>query len=320
MLSKKILLRLFCVLASYQLFNVTFAQPSNFYFQNNPVWQVRDMQYGSNLPCAHIFVNEFSVSNDSTVNGKVYKKLLEKTQDLGYQLVGQPPYIPYYCTGPILPYTGVPSLKCLIRSQNKQMYVLPNGTSTEYLLYDFNLQIGSTLPQTPINNGTITVSSIDSILTPNGYRKRFLLNSANNPSQYLIEGIGHSKGFIDETMEGQLSHISWLECYKQSSSPWINISGNACIALSVKAPESFIASTKVAPNPFTYETTFRFSTDIEDGVLYVYSSTGKLCGTYPKIHGDSYVFQRQQLPCGLYFFELKDKQTTLEHGRFIIHD
>lgn len=305
---------------SLLLFTILKAQPSNFYFQNNPVWQVRDMQYGSNLPCAHIFVNEFSVSNDSTVNSIVYKKLLVKTQDLGYMLVGQPPYTPYYCTGPVLPYTGISSLKCLIRSQGKQIYVLANGTTTEYLLYDFNLQAGSTLPQTPINTGSITVSSVDSILTPNGYRKRFLLNSPNNPSQYLIEGIGHSKGFIDELMETQLSHVSWLECYKQASAAWINISGNSCIALSLKSASFLSPSVKVSPNPFSNTATFTFNSYVNDGELYVYSGTGKLCSVYKGLQGDSFVFQAQQLSKGLYFFELKSGSTLLEHGRFVINN
>ena len=91
---------------------------------------------------------------------------------------------------------------CLLRQDiaNKKVYTWYNGDS---LLYDFNLYLHDTLSPTLINSQVENyVSSIDSILVNNNYRKRFWLSvlgsNVSTDSAYvaLIEGEGSTFGLM----------------------------------------------------------------------------------------------------------------------------
>jgi hypothetical protein len=78
----------------------------------------------------------------------------------------------------------------------KKVYMLNLGATTEDLLYDFSLTLGST---TILNfpdisgsfpNATYTVTTIDTVLTRIGYRKQFKLKSATSDTLIYIESIG----------------------------------------------------------------------------------------------------------------------------------
>jgi hypothetical protein len=81
---------------------------------------------------------------------------------------------------------------------NKKVYIYALNKDT--LLYDFNLSLHDTLRPSYINNAvTNFVSSVDSLLVGNTYRKRFWL-STNSNSAYvaLIEGMGSTFGLVTQ--------------------------------------------------------------------------------------------------------------------------
>ncbi len=86
---------------------------------------------------------------------------------------------------------------------NKEIFILDIGNNVEQLLYDFNLNVGDTIPNGygSVKSAGIIVTRIDSILLENGtYRKRFKLNCTLNDEYYdtlaLIEGIGYTGGLF----------------------------------------------------------------------------------------------------------------------------
>jgi hypothetical protein len=99
-----------------------------------------------------------------------------------------------------------------IRENNRQVFYLPKDSVSEYLLYDFSLQVGDTLAYnySKFASGyhlypydTLFVTSIDSVLIENGtYHKRigFSARFGNNiePVSWAswIEGIGYEMGLL----------------------------------------------------------------------------------------------------------------------------
>jgi len=72
------------------------------------------------------------------------------------------------------------------------MFIFVPGDTAEMLLYDFDLEVGDTLPVTYNNPPGVYVTAVDSFYTSAGYRKRFML-AGDTWSKFLIEGVGHSK-------------------------------------------------------------------------------------------------------------------------------
>lgn len=82
---------------------------------------------------------------------------------------------------------------------NKRVYYIAKDSTNEVLLYDFNINLYDTLPETFVYNSAgniITVDQIDSILVNNIYLKRYHLDNAGFGGAYLIEGIGTTLGLF----------------------------------------------------------------------------------------------------------------------------
>jgi hypothetical protein len=103
----------------------------------------------------------YSMSGDTVISGLNYKKMFTDI---------------YYSGG--------------IRESGKIIYFYPDTASQEYVLYDFNLNIGDTIIHpfggAVCSNDTITIDYVDSVLTPDGYHRQLHLSSFAT----WIEGIG----------------------------------------------------------------------------------------------------------------------------------
>ena len=82
--------------------------------------------------------------------------------------------------------------------------------SAEELLYDFDLNVGDTLPISRVNFMTdLVVDSLDSVYVGDAWRRRMFFNGQ---SSYLVEGIGHNLGFL-ESIPPMLECGHNLICY-----------------------------------------------------------------------------------------------------------
>jgi hypothetical protein len=83
---------------------------------------------------------------------------------------------------------------------NKKVFFIPKDSTSEQLLYDFDLNLNDTLPESLVYNrsehGIIKVDQIDSVLVSNTYLKRYHLDNAGFGDEYLIEGIGSTLGLF----------------------------------------------------------------------------------------------------------------------------
>ena len=179
---------------------------SQSYFDDNPLWRMTSICPMTDVNCFSHNDYNYYINGDTVINTHVYKKLFKYGYGY-YEWLGPNP-IPPNCQGSfiigseIIPYG-------FIRDTLNGIYLLDNP---EQCIYDFNLNVGDTLPIC-YGNSDQTILSIDSLLVNGNYRKRFHLSHAGGQSQTIIEGIGHENGFIEglpPTLDGCTRN---LECF-----------------------------------------------------------------------------------------------------------
>ena len=84
---------------------------------------------------------------------------------------------------------------------------------------------------------------------------------------------------------------------------------------------SFIGiDNKIYPNPFNSSTTIQFSMPIYKAELFIYNAFGQLEKQIENISAQEIQLPRNDLPSGLYFIILKQKNRTITKGKLIIRD
>jgi hypothetical protein len=181
-------------LLTIALFSLAFSSIAQVpdYFDDNPQWR-QDWWFGGAMPCLEIYNYVYYLGGDSVVGDFTYKKVFTRGEkDLSWQGPWPPPDTT--CTGSYL----YEYLVALIRQDGLQMYI--NHGDNETLLYDFDLNVGDTLPASYFYypEDDVVVNGIDSILIGDSYRKIFDFDAPNfNMPLQLIEGLGFNQGFLD---------------------------------------------------------------------------------------------------------------------------
>jgi Secretion system C-terminal sorting domain len=285
----------------------------NEYFKGNPQWGIfserpnGDCIYGDNY--------NYYINGDTLINGFVYKQIYKKGVYYSFSHGGPPisncPADSWYVnTSPDL----------LLRSFNKKMYVRLNlqYDTLEYLLYDFDLSLGDTLPYTYNNShGNLVVASIDSFYTPYGYRKKF--NLANTfPDYALIEGIGFSEGLLERV---QWESRIGLNCYSLNDTNYYPTMGGNCISPArINTKIANKTSVTISPNPFTSTANVEFTKLHSNATLYIYNTLGQLVQQQTIVPTSTLQLERNTLPAGLYYYTLAQPNNTNVVGKFVITD
>jgi hypothetical protein len=156
------------------------------YLGNNPRWRQRTIC--NNGICFGYDNFVYHLNGDSVVGAYTYKKVYRYGEITSY-----PVSMGFTCP----PLQAYNQFEILIRQEGKKMFVVDEGIDT--LLYDFDLSVGDTLPQTFNNWGNnVVVESIDSILINGEYRRIFYWNNPTMFAQQMIEGIGSNFGLLEQ--------------------------------------------------------------------------------------------------------------------------
>jgi Secretion system C-terminal sorting domain len=292
-------------------FSSAFAQ-INEYFLNNPVWKMTSV-CAVGYPCIQNEEYNYYVNGDTVLNSLTYKKVFRKGQG-NYQWFAGPPI---GCSGSYSYVDTIPYR--FLRSDGKKVFMKIFQDTTDYLLYNFDLSVGDTLPLTYNNYATdVTVTAIDSFYYGNGYRKLFSL-AGNTWAQYLIEGVGHSKGLF-EPLNVPLECGFNLECYSLNDSSYYPVLGPTCeLSIGIPKNEELILYS-VSPNPFTSFTTITFERTLNNAMISIYNIYGQKVLARSGIYDNKFVVERNNLSSGVYSFVVKQKGDFISRGKLIIRD
>ncbi len=222
---------------------ISIAQPAYQmpYIQSSS-WSVRvGTTNGSGNNCVFYREINYTIIGDSLINGNLYQTL--HSSGVTYEMSFMPPT---QCnTTPV--YYSEPA--GFLRNVGQKVFYLPPADSIEVLLYDFDLEVGDTLPDTynHFGNNITTITNIDTILVNGVQRRQYYLYSMNGTmATKFIEGIGHDRGLL-ERIDVMFDYASELYCYAENGIPVFPLSGAFCFSGLPSSMESL--SFEVHPNP-----------------------------------------------------------------------
>lgn len=197
--------------------------------------------------------NRYFIDGDTTISGTIYHKLYWDKLDSVFDA--------FTDTFLLVNFYQHVYQGGLREDSLKRFYLYYPGPSSESLLFDFNLSVGSSLPNMISNYGCVNppyiVQSIDTLYLGSTMVKHFNMPpSLFNKSLY--EGIGASGGFI---WQGSLCTMfesgACLMAYKKGNdSLFINNCGQTVTAVTEIQCEEEL---KVYPNPSRDEITVRLT-------------------------------------------------------------
>lgn len=243
----------------------------------------------------------FIISGDTTINSQIYHKL-------------SIPYVSFYTSGTCT-QIHYPGYKGAIRQDvlNKKVFIVPSSSTTEELLYDFNMALGDTVQGylASYSGSYDTVLLIDSVLVGNDYRKRWYINDWYEI--YLIEGIGSTYGLL-ENSPGYSTDADYynLNCYmeqEQTLYPDTNI--NCQLITSIKDIGTVKDQVKVFPNPSKGS----FSVEFQQPKDIKFISLEDIVGNkilQEEINGQRKVYL-DNIPSGTYILSILDKYQRIEN-------
>jgi hypothetical protein len=219
------------------------------YFEGNPQWRM-EWGNGAYYPCIELNDYIYYLSGDTVIGNQVYKKVFER-RDINYDWLSAPP--PFNCEGS---YT-YDSFRILIRQDSLKMYVRDlDGIDT--LIYDFDIEVGDTLPITyNLYLDDIVVTGIDSLLVGSSFRKVFEIPDYNPAGNNLIEGIGFTTGLLDSFNCPEFPTI--LQCFVQNDTTYYPYFGDPCdMTVSIPKMDGYKEITYY-PNPVINELVVRLN-------------------------------------------------------------
>lgn len=261
--------------------------------------------------------HKYSMNGDTLFGSHYYQKIYDTPAHYQYgtQYSG------------VFPYTKTFSMGIRQDTLTKKIYMF-NTNFADTLLYNFDLNVGDTLPSSFVNdNSTLTrnyVSSIDSILIGTTYRKQYHVSSINpTDSNYvqLIEGIGSNFG-LTARLAPPFETGNILNCFSQNNvTMYVNPNnwmGDCNFTLSIKETKNISPlSFSVYPNPFSSSTIL--TSNQTDFTVTIYNLCGervKQIQTFTK----QTILTRDNLPSGLYFICLTKGNIIIASDKLIIVD
>lgn len=202
-----------------------------------------------------------------------------------------------------------------LREASKVVYFVPDTSSTEYILYDFNLGLGDTIIHpfggASCSNDTVIIYQVDSILASDGYHRQLYLSSFAT----WIEGIGSTSYLFQPAEFLCVSGNPELQCMINDSLFLYPSTSSSCI---VSVPEQISKPIDIFiyPNPSNSMVNIEHPA-IKTGIIKLYNLTGN------EVLGVNIISNITQLdinhfPSGIYFYQIISQNKNYS-GKLIKH-
>ncbi|MGB4849269.1 MAG: T9SS type A sorting domain-containing protein [Saprospiraceae bacterium] len=308
-MNKAIAILLFILLS-----NFTHGQSANF-FADGSRWVYYNYEtYEPGMNVLHSSDEQIFIHGDTIIDGVTYFKLYTTFHYEVEELYHHQTSYSYDSVGPtFLRYDTL----------LKRVYHLPAIDSTERLIYDFNLQVGDTIPfQFPYFEAKV-IGSIDTISVFGVQAKRFFLDFGDigfYQFNFIIEGIGGSNGLLQFQPEypylGGGFYMTHFNCFQSGDSifspenldcPFIDfVSG-------IKQPQNENTLT-VSPNPTQVFFALTISEELLNSTFTITDCLGRVIQSFPlqEINSTS-----QLNSSGIYFWRVVKDGRLVKTGKVI---
>ena len=251
-------------------------------------------------------------NGDTLINGLIYHKLVG--QELNAS--GTCDIFPYNF-GTNVYVDTIPFLRLGYLRQDtafRRVYYLQSDTSTETILYDFNLSVGDTVTRffsgANCRYDSVKVLSIDTLIIDKPYRRYnfdVVAQGAFGPfhqSTSWIEGIGSTQSLL------YLRYCDYqLTCFSRSDStiyPYFSTTACAILTGVNEVPQQ-ITALHIYPNPTTNTCTLKWNDTPGLFTAALFDLTGReVMPLFTQKHISTFNFNAEPLPAGLYFVKLTD--------------
>jgi hypothetical protein len=306
----------FLILLS-SLVHATYSQAYRPMLKENKTWE--DFHHEFNQLPIHLekFHHEiYYLNGDSLINGLNYQKVYaHDTTYIGIQ---------YATTQAVYPNQNNGFRLMREDSLLKKVWIKEiTGDTSEYLLYDFSLNIGDTMVSSNYNDShQAVIDSINPYILNNGDTTRaFYLTPISfsnlDPSFFVLEGIGSPISFI-WPFETVFEHNAKLNCVKENSvtlfnSQWSNTPCNGIILSSniTQKKNSFT----ISPNPNNGENILITGKGISK--IKVFNLQGQLIRDEERPNEERVINIKNQ-PKGIYFVKALFKNGNVVSKKLVL--
>lgn len=283
--------------------------------ENTGYWNVSKANCGLcfNWQCVCSYEN-YSLIGDTTIGIYSYKKVYLTSQNDSLNII-----TPYEYYGGIRNDTA-----------NKKVYFCPKNQS-DTLLYNFNLNLGDTLPKSYIHleNDTMIIDSIQNI-TLNGHSYKFYRLydvQAQISHYYLVEGIGSTFGLF-ENIVTSFEQDDNLQCFKYHNDSLVyefyafqnNLPATTCNFindLNYKTIKNY--SFKLHPNPVIKESILEFKNDHNELKYFsIYDIYGRLIKKFQSTNNRLSIINKD-FSQGTYILQVKSQNRLYNSLKFIVN-
>ena len=217
-----------------------------------------------------------------------------------------------------------------IREEDRKIYTII-GNSPETILYDFNLNVGDTITYTYPEIFSRVLSKIDSVQLYTGeYRKRYVFNPIDfmGVPDIVVEGIGSVvwTGLFNPLVTAIATNGDSFDftCFKQNEIIYYlnNPECDHCFCTLLTEIEDMKEKEKLSvyPNPLLFQTTLQTDYYLHNATILLYNSLGQKVREVKNISGKTFILKRENLPVGIYFFELTQDNKSIFMDKLVISD
>lgn len=246
-----------------------------------------------------IIKHQYIMEGDTTINSVVYKKVY--TCDYSPSISNKAFY------GGIREDSFGKVFFFLDSNQVLNSNILQSNT--EYLLYDFSINIGDTLKTTNQVDSIQILQSIDSIYIQNKFRKRWVFYGNFSSQREVIEGIGCTKGLFFP-LQYESENYQLLTCYEDSNFFWTNPQlGSDCFSVGIKENNKERYKVKVNPNPTSGKLNIELAEIPKEYIIVkLYDITGRLIRVNEFFNQTNLSLELTDLQNGIYILNIKSKE------------